>query len=47
MGPVDWGAYPGEMLELPMAVLIAQDHPDTIRRVPASGDGGIDLMVPR
>src|SRR5581483_5543007 len=43
---VHWGAYPGEYLELVMAVLVAQDHPDTLRRVPASGDGGIDLMVP-
>jgi len=45
-GPVHWGAYPGEYLELVMAVLVAQDHPDTLRRTPASGDGGIDLMVP-
>ena len=46
LGPVHWGSYPGEYLELAMAVLVAQDHPDTLRRVPASGDGGIDLMVP-
>ncbi len=29
-----------------MAVLVAQEHPDTIRRTPASGDGGIDLLIP-
>jgi hypothetical protein len=29
-----------------MAVLVAQDHPDALRRIPSSGDGGIDLMVP-
>jgi hypothetical protein len=29
-----------------MAVLVAQEHPDTIRRTPARGDGGIDLLVP-
>ena len=29
-----------------MAVLVAQDHPTTIRREPSSGDGGIDLLVP-
>jgi hypothetical protein len=46
VGPVDWGAHPGETLERVMAVLVAQDHPDTIRRTPASGDGGIDLLVP-
>jgi hypothetical protein len=46
LGPVRWGSYPGEYLELAMAVLLAQDHPETLRRTPASGDGGIDLMVP-
>jgi hypothetical protein len=46
LGPVHWGSYPGEYVELAMAVLVAQDHPDTLRRTPASGDGGIDLMVP-
>jgi hypothetical protein len=45
-GPVNWGSYPGEFLERLMAVLVAQNHPDAIRRTPASGDGGIDLMVP-
>jgi hypothetical protein len=30
-----------------MAVLVAQDEHDLIRRVPASGDGGIDLLLPR
>lgn len=29
-----------------MAVFVAQEHRDTIRRTPASGDGGIDLLVP-
>ena len=29
-----------------MAVLVAQDHPNVIRRKPASGDGGIDLLIP-
>jgi hypothetical protein len=46
LGPVHWGSFPGEYLELVMAVMVAQDHPDTLRRVPARGDGGIDLMVP-
>lgn len=46
LGPVHWGSYPGEYLELAMAVLVAQDHPQTLRRTPASGDGGIDLMIP-
>jgi len=45
-GPVHWGSYPGEFLERLMAVLVAQDHPGVIRRTPASGDGGVDLLVP-
>ena len=45
-GPVYWGSYPGEFLERVMAVLVAQDHPDVIRRTPASGDGGVDLLIP-
>ena len=45
-GPVHWGSYDGEFLEKVMAVLVAQDHPSVIRRTPASGDGGIDLMIP-
>ena len=46
IGPVYWGSHPGETLEKVMAVLIAQDHPQTRRRSPSSGDGGVDLMVP-
>jgi len=45
-GPVHWGTYDGEFLERVMAVLVAQDHPNVIRRTPARGDGGIDLMIP-
>jgi hypothetical protein len=29
-----------------MAVLVAQDHPGTIRRTPSSGDGGVDILIP-
>lgn len=46
LGPVHWGSYSGDFLERLMAVLVAQDEPDVIRRTPASGDGGIDLLVP-
>src|SRR5947208_3167323 len=45
-GIIHWGGYGGDHLELVMAVLVAQDHPNVMRRVPASGDGGIDLMIP-
>lgn len=41
-----WGSFSGDFLEKAMSVLVAQDEPNTIRRTPASGDGGIDLMVP-
>lgn len=47
VGPVHWGSYPGEFLEQAMAVLVAQDYPNVIRRTPARGDGGIDLMIPQ
>ena len=40
IGPVSWGAYTGEFLEIVMAVLLAEEQPDLIRRTPASGDGG-------
>ena len=43
---MNWGAYGGDYIEKVMAVFVAQDEPDTIRRTPASGDGGIDLMIP-
>jgi hypothetical protein len=46
IGPVYWGAYPGETLEKVMAVLVAQEHEETARRTPASGDGGVDLLTP-
>lgn len=46
MPAVDWPAYGGDFLEKVMAVFVAQDHPNAIRRTPASGDGGIDLLVP-
>lgn len=43
---IEWGAYQGEDLEVIMAIFLAQDAPNLIRRTPASGDGGIDLIVP-
>jgi hypothetical protein len=46
VGPIHWGSYGGEFLETVMAVLVAQDCPDTLRRTPARGDGGVDLMIP-
>lgn len=46
IGPVSWGAYSGDMLEKVFAVLIAQDHPSIKRRIPSSGDGGVDLFLP-
>lgn len=45
-GPIYWPSYPGEMLEAVMAVLVAQDRPDVLRRTPSSGDGGVDLVIP-
>jgi hypothetical protein len=33
------------MLEKVMAVLVAQDHRDVLRRTPSSGDGGVDLLI--
>jgi hypothetical protein len=44
---VYWGSYDGPFLEKTRAILVAQDEPHTVRRTPASGDGGIDLMIPR
>lgn len=29
-----------------MAVLLAQEHPNVIRRTPSSGDGGVDVCIP-
>lgn len=46
LGPIHWESYGGDYLEKVMAVFVAQDHPNVIRRTPASGDGGIDLMIP-
>lgn len=46
VGPINWGSYPGDMLEKVMAVLVAQDHRDVVRRTPSSGDGGVDLLIP-
>lgn len=46
IGPVNWGSYGPMTLERVMSVLVFQDHPLTIRRTPASGDGGVDLMIP-
>jgi hypothetical protein len=45
IGPVYWGAYPGEMLERVMAVLVSQEHPSAIRLTPSSGDGGVDVLI--
>ena len=45
-GPIHWESYGGDFLERLLAALMSQKHPDTIRRTPASGDGGVDLLVP-
>lgn len=46
VGPISWRPWPGEVLERVMAVLVAQDEPDAMRRTPSQGDGGVDLMIP-
>lgn len=45
VGPIYWGAFPGETLEKVMAVLLGQDHPLALRRTPDRGDGGVDVLV--
>jgi hypothetical protein len=46
VGPVNWGSYPGETLELVMAVLLGQERPASWRRSASQGDGGIDVIDP-
>ena len=45
-GPVDWGAYPGELLEQVMSVLLLQERRQARHRRPSSGDGGVDIYDP-
>ncbi|MHB1774120.1 MAG: hypothetical protein ACYCST_20795 [Acidimicrobiales bacterium] len=45
-GPVDWGAYPGELLEQVMAVLLLQERRRAQHRRPSRGDGGVDVYDP-
>lgn len=44
-GPVFWGSFTGETLEKAMAVLLAQDYSELLRRTPSSGDGGVDVLI--
>ena len=46
VGPVNWGSYPGETLELVMAVLLGQERPNSWRRAASQGDGGVDVVDP-
>jgi hypothetical protein len=46
IGPVNWGSYPGELLETVMSVLLFQERPAAWRRAPSQGDGGVDVVVP-
>jgi hypothetical protein len=43
---VNWGSYPGETLELVMAVLLHQERPNSWRRAASQGDGGVDVVDP-
>jgi len=45
-GPVDWGAFPGELLEDVMAVLLLQERRRAQHRRPSQGDGGVDVYDP-
>jgi hypothetical protein len=45
-GTVNWSAYPGELLETAMAVLLLQERPTSFHRVPSQGDGGVDVGEP-
>lgn len=45
-GIVHWGSIEAGQLERLMAVLLAQDHPNAMRREPSSGDGGVDIFIP-
>lgn len=45
IGPVDWGVHGGDLLEDVMAVFLAQNFPDVLRRTPSSGDGGVDILI--
>lgn len=45
-GPVDWGAYPGGLLEQVMAVLLLQERRRAQHGRPSRGDGGVDVYDP-
>lgn len=45
-GRVSWGSYNGHDIETVVAIMLSLEDRRSQRVRPASGDGGIDVMVP-
>lgn len=47
VGPIDWGAHDGDLVERALAVMLLQERPHAWRRVASQGDAGVDVADPQ
>lgn len=46
VGPVDWGAHDGTLVERILSIMLLREHRGGWRRNPSQGDAGVDLAIP-
>lgn len=46
VGPIDWGAHDGNLVEQTISVMLLKDHDRGWRRQASSGDAGVDVAIP-
>lgn len=47
VGPIDWGAHDGDLVERALAVMLLQQRPHAWRRIASRGDAGVDVADPQ